>query len=492
MTSILAKISEAIDASRVDPDIIITETILSDNTSKLFIQSVMDANAINLWDAVYTGREEWFRIQFLDDYSDEIRPASAPAGEKNSVTIIYSNNTNSPYLFTIEGWRIFLFNDKLVSNINEIHLAFIDTGFETLNFKVIPWTKTPNQNGEILPLTTPRKQDSARALVKYYSYDFLPTENPAAWILASPLPVNNMAFEEWKIISCRELLKCLTNELFTNDFQMVTLSGKPSKKVKFGKINATNTIFKVIQTAAKWVYFEGEEIELKHTFLSNELAREWQVDVSFCEGIESRLTPALDSARLLYKAHIRTSSKETLKALGDLRKNLADDMQKIVQQSKELTSSLWKDVALVISTIVIKYSLDAVKPSSSEKTYAVLFFAIGCYILISHFMTITINSNFIKTIEENRMSWRKKLYGYLDDEDYNELATNPVNKAHDNYKCVRNISTTFVIILALILFALASSEFINIKELIQQSYHSISLRLNSIIDTANKYWLMIK
>jgi hypothetical protein len=62
-------------------------------------------------------------------------------------------------------------------------------------------------------------------------------------------------------------------------------------------------------------------------------------------------SPALESARLLYKAHIRAGGKDTLKSLGDLRKSLTEDTQKILQQSRDLSSALWKDMALVISTL---------------------------------------------------------------------------------------------------------------------------------------------
>ncbi|MGY2800350.1 hypothetical protein ACVWV0_004626 [Ewingella americana] len=464
MTSMLAKISEAIDASRADPQIIITETIQIDNTGKIFVSGVMDGYVLSKWDAVFTSTQEWATIQFIDDYGDNIAPSQARSGERNNVTIIFENDSTSPYIFTPEGWRLFLFNDAQVSRASKVHLAFISEGFKTIAYKVKRWTEKPEINNT--QHTEINNSNSARNLVKYFSSSFLPTEKPSAWILESNIPINNPAFEIWKEISCKEILKCLPNEIFVNENPMVGLSGKPPKKILFGKSIFTEQDFFMIQSAAKWVYFEGEEVELKHTFLSNELAREWPDGLDFCEGISVRLSPALESARLLYKAHIRSSSKETLKALGDLRKNLADDMQKIVQQSKDLASSLWKDVALVISTLVLKYTLDAAKVPNSSKIYSIVFFSIALYILISHFTTVLINSNFIRIIEENRMSWRKKLYGYLDEGDYNELATTPVKKAYRSYRLVRNICTGLIIVLAMSLFALGISEHVNLHELL--------------------------
>ncbi|HDL6674288.1 TPA: hypothetical protein PXJ49_003244 [Yersinia enterocolitica] len=465
MTSMLAKISEAIDASRNDPAVIITETLLDNNTAKLFVSGVMDNLALNKWSEVYNFQNELVNFKFIDDYNDEIPPSQAKPGEVNKTTIIFKNNNTSPYIITIEGWRQFLLSNVNTSKISSVNLAFISEGFETLGYKVSKWTKWFDHSGSnITPPILNKKNTPARSIVKYYSPEFMPPEDLSSWILNSPKPINNVAFDTWLNISCREVLKCLPNELFVAEKKMVGLSGKPPKKIEFGEYLTCREEFKNIQKAARWVYFEGEEVELKHTFLSNELAREWPEGTKFCSGIKVRLSPALESARLLYKAHIRSSSKETLKALGDLRKSLADDMQKIVQQSKELTSSLWRDVALVISTMVIKYTLDASKVPNSSKVYAVVFFAIAIYILLSHFTSLFINSNFIKIVEENRLSWRKKLYAYLDDNDYNELATTPVERAYNAYKLVKNISTTLIVSLSIILIYLGLSEFINVKD----------------------------
>ncbi len=110
--------------------------------------------------------------------------------------------------------------------------------------------------------------------------------------------------------------------------------------------------------------------------------------------------PALESARLLYKAHIRTGGKDTLKSLGDLRKSLAEETQKIQQQSRDLSSALWKDMALVISTLVLRYSLEALKASGPQKVYALAFCALALYIAISYGMSVYINRHALSLLEK--------------------------------------------------------------------------------------------
>lgn len=472
MTSTLTKIREAIEASRSDSKIIITETIKNNNTSNLFVSGVMDMNALKKWEEVFLSSSQWFSFQFEDDFGDIICPSQAIPNSKNNINIILDNDISSPYILTPEGWKQFLFCDIQVNKVNAVHLAFINTNFKTLSYEICTWSNEPVIQEKT---NSQHKKISARSVVRYNAYEFLPPDDISPWILDSLAPDDNIAFDIWKPIANRETLKCLPNELLLADNSIVKLTGKPPKKITFGDFNFCTNEFEIIQSAAKWVYFEGEEIELKHTFLSNELAREWPDGVSFCEGIGSRLVPAVDSARLLYKAHIRTSSKETLKALADLRKNLADDMLKTIQQSKELSSTLWKDVALVISTIIIKYTIDAAKLPSFSKTYSFIFFTVAAYIIISHFISISINSNFIKIMEENRQCWRNKLYGYLDNDDYDKLATIPIEKANRNYCRIRNVVTLIIIIMSITLIYLGLCEFIDMKVYFQKLLSNLNI-----------------
>lgn len=103
---------------------------------------------------------------------------------------------------------------------------------------------------------------------------------------------------------------------------------KATKKLIYGDPDILLSDYSVLQTVINWIFIEGNEIELKHTFFTSELAREWPEYVSFCEGLPKKLPMAFESAKLLYKAHIRASSRETIKSLSDLRKTLAEDTQK--------------------------------------------------------------------------------------------------------------------------------------------------------------------
>jgi hypothetical protein len=74
--------------------------------------------------------------------------------------------------------------------------------------------------------------------------------------------------------------------------------------------------------------------------------------------------------------------------------------QKILQQSRDLSSALWKDMALVISTLVLRYSLEALNASGQQKVYALAFCALALYIAISYGMSVYINRHALSLLEK--------------------------------------------------------------------------------------------
>lgn len=471
MTSILEKIGKAIDHSRHSSDLVITEDHQL-SIRKLFISGTMDNECLELWGEVVDAHAEDLRIIFVDESRDVIHPREGISGQKHYITITCNELPGILRLFTFEGWRTFLLQDNKLCEYKYIYGLFITEEFQTLCWSVLPWK-------EMLPVqtscnTTAKKTSVTKSIIKCYSTAFLPPDAIAPWILETSGRRADEAITLWKSIGCRELLKCFANELFSAEKMMVGLAGKPPRKIAFGDETLALPSFDIIQEAAKWIFLEGNETELKHTFLSSELAREWPADVDFCEGIMLRLPSALESARLLYKAHIRSGSKDTMKSLGDLRKTLTEDTQKIIQQSRELSSTLWKDMALVISVLVVRYSLDAAKSAGLQKVYALVFCGIAIYIVISYGMSVYINRQTISLLERVRTTWRTKLYGFLDEQDYYELASRPVKDAMGSYSRVERMTSAVVILLVMILLTAAGSEFWSINTLFESIHIWIS------------------
>lgn len=126
-------------------------------------------------------------------------------------------------------------------------------------------------------------------------------------------------------------------------------------------------------------------------------------------------------------------------------------------------------MALVISTLVLRYSLEALKASGPQKCMPWHFVHWPC-ISPSHTGCRSISTGIPFTAGKNRTTWRNKLYGFLDEQDYQELAGLPVNAAMQSYHRVERLTSIIVLILVTLLLTAAASEFWSISMLFQSGY----------------------
>lgn len=449
MTSILKNIHEAIEASRNSVGFSVNE-----DPGNIWIVGKFSHAALLAWQAILDEQLSWLSLECTDESLDRIAPRDGIDGEMYKLHLSFVSPPTTPHLFTPEGWRVFLYSDASPT-ARVVKLAFIESGFETRAFKVEVWDKAPVN--VIFPEQTRLIDNFPRRQVRSYAPEIMAPLAIEPWIIAGQMPEHGLAFDIWKEVAALMIAKSLPNELFKDgNLLKVVISGQPARRLEFGAFAPDNVPFLDLQLVASWIYLEGEDVEVRHTFLSGELAREWSPEVSFCEGLSSRLSSALDSARLIYKAHLRTRSKDTLKALADLRKTLADEVQKLLQQSKDLSSAVWRDVAIAIGVLVIRFATDSAKVSGASSSFAAIYFALASYIAISYIITVATNNNFLSIVENSRKSWRNKLYAFLDDDDYQTLAESPLKEAVTAYKRTQKRTTCVVIsVIFALIFAVA-------------------------------------
>lgn len=458
MISNLESIQNAIFLSRRCDRFLLTEDIVEKGTN-IFLKAKMSRECLLAWDVVYQLNLEWLTVTFKDSMQDMISPSDAEDGEVCTIDIKVISLGR--YLLSIEGWRSFLSSPSQPYTCSEIYILGCDAQFENTGFVIKPWLGDPISR----PKGISEAPYKIRNYVKAQSYKAEVPESLSPWILKGKSPINNDFFKAWKVESCKNILLSLMNEVDKEGESFnVKLSGKPPKNLDFYPQNVDLELFDILQLIGDWVYNKPDDIEIKHTLFSSELAREWPDDTALEKGFLRKGSAAFDSAKLLYKAHLRTSSKETLKSLGDLRKGLVDDVQKMTQQTKDIATSLWKDLAIVMATVVLKYSTDAAKITSLTSAYGFIFFALSAYLFISYKINNKINRDHILLMNENRIVWRKSLYSFMDDDDYKSMAGSAIGKSIETYNTVSRvigwvIYITSASLLCLSLVTLSSSEF---------------------------------
>ncbi|MCJ2050261.1 hypothetical protein [Methylobacterium sp. J-070] len=441
------QVHDAVELSRAAPDCSISE-----DAGHLRVSGCMTRDALAAWQAVGDAGG-WLRLTCVDASDDEVAPKEAGDGDRARITVRFEPPEHAAYVFTVEGWRTFLHGKVAPYQVSVVWLAFDDAAFSTEAFRVGAWIEEP-QAGERPP---ERSDTGPRRQVRCQSSDLMAPRAIHPWVLLGEGMEGSTAFTCWREVAAAMVVRSLPTELYRDGYAArVALAGQPPRRIDLGDAPTADPAFAVLQRAARWIYLEGTDIEVRHTFLTAELAREWKPERTFGDGLEERLGPALDSASLVYKAHLRSGSKDTLKALADLRKTLADEVQKLMQQARDLSAGVWRDVAIVIGLQAVRVTTDLTKTGIDSSKLALVYVAVAAYLGFSYLMTVRTNWKFLELVEASRDTWRTKLYAFLDDVDYNALAKQPLDEAIEAYRRTQWWTTVVVVGAILGILAIAA------------------------------------
>jgi hypothetical protein len=247
----------------------------------------------------------------------------------------------------------------------------------------------------------------------------------------------------------------LCDEVWKDDnVTRVSLSGPRKRRLTGGFDNTLpDRDLGPATDAVSWVYDSGRDVETRHTLFIYELAREWPGETPFVEEFATRAPSALEAAKSAFRMHVRESSKDTLKALQDLRKNLADDVARVVAQTRELVSTTWRDFLVAVTALFGRIALvSSSKPSAPLATEWLLIGA-AIFLAFSIITTVLSNASFMSIDDTSRKAWKTKLYGFLDDADFNILATDPLSAAKRTYRCTRaTVCVAYVVLIGVLVY----------------------------------------
>lgn len=270
-------------------------------------------------------------------------------------------------------------------------------------------------------------------------------------------PQLSAVFKIWRDAAIPQLLLCLADEIWRQDGEIhVALTGPRKRKLcaALDKIDAKRD-FKLVTEVADWVFNSGRDVETRHTLFVYELAREWPDEDPFASTFAERAPGALEAAKTAFRMHVRDASKETLKSLQELRKTLADDVSRVVTQTRELTGTLWRDLLVVVAAVLGRSSLLTSPTKGAARFGDALLFGLAIYLIFSLGMVLHANARFMTLFRGVQTKWQVKLYGFVDPEDFKSLATEPLREAESVYGRARNLAIAAYTMTVLALIALA-------------------------------------
>ncbi|EAQ35285.1 hypothetical protein NB311A_13251 [Nitrobacter sp. Nb-311A] len=267
-----------------------------------------------------------------------------------------------------------------------------------------------------------------------YVRDFVPDReivtdlNP--WMLVTAPAASSPAYQAWEAIAARRLLGGLVSRAWLEDGQvwLQAAATPPIYRIKADDSALPGTRSQLTE-AASWVFLSGTDIEARHLLFSGELARARRPQ----QDLATTLDQALEAAKAAYEAHVQSSSRETLKALADLRKTVIDETQKVAQRAQDLAATLWRDLAVSAAPFVLKILGDATKTPDPIISSAFYFAAAG-FIGLSFSLQWRINGAFFQSQAASRRIWMQSLYSYISVREREEIAETPIDQAMKNYR----------------------------------------------------------
>lgn len=390
-------------------------------------------------------------IDALGDQVDLTAASPELVGQELRIQVSKSSGATTVFCLTPDGVGAVFADLDVSSTVRQVWVACDFDSFKTESCSVDPWTDDS--------LAVPSEDEGARVpdprrLVK----DFVGGRVPKSvfpYLLTSSVPAPSRIFEKWKDLSVARLLHSLVNEVISADEAEIVITGTRPRKIS-SNLNApySDELFTAATNAARWIYASGRDVDTRFALFTYELSREWPDSLALKDGFAVRGENALEAAKTAFRAHVQETSKDTLKSLGDLRKTLSEEVTKVVSQTRELLGTMWRDFMVAVTAFLGRVVfLGSDKPLSDPAPLKALLSGAAIFLLLSLVLTLRANAKFMEISDASRSEWRRKLYGFLSDDDFRKLSDVPLADSTREYKrTVRWVSVSYVVVIACLLW----------------------------------------
>lgn len=316
------------------------------------------------------------------------------------------------------------------------------TPVETLSVLYAPWGSTE----PFVPLDAPANPARVVRVLGLSG----PGDQLGRWLLRSEdQSVEVAAMAPWKERATKRLLASLAQEIETDG--KLLFRGPPP--TRFSQINGNidQALFAKLQSTAGWTYENSRELDNRHGLLAAEVARTSLRDGSL-QDLAATLPAALESAKIAYNFGVTQQSKDTLKALSDLRKSVSDDTAKLSETTRSLggavISAVFGNIGLIVARLTLPANAAFIGPAAM---------LIGVILTLYVGAVIASGAHYIAIQRDLRKDWRVRLYRFLGDEEYNVMVTRPAKRAEVAFWITAIAGAVMTVILLIAVYFIAAS-----------------------------------
>ncbi len=278
-----------------------------------------------------------------------------------------------------------------------------------------------------------------------------PGDHLGRWLLKAPAtPVHEKALEPWRERAASRLLRAMAQEI-EPDNKLLFKGPPPARFIVEDEEDLAADLFATLQSVATWLLENDRELENRHGLLAAEIARTATRGGSAMD-LAGTLRLALEGARIAYSFGVTQQNKDTLRALGDLRKAVSEDTAKLSEIMRTLGTAVAGAVFANIGLIIARMNVPA-----GGKFVGPAAILVGIVLAIYVLSVIGSGVHYIRVQGYLRNEWRNSLYRFLSDDDYKRLVETPVGRAETAFWCVAATGILMLVISLVALFRIVSA-----------------------------------
>ncbi|WP_194945482.1 hypothetical protein [Limnohabitans sp. DM1] len=428
----------------------------SERLDRLDLHGRLDQEQLRGWAEVLAalpavGVDSVSAIDALGDQVDLATAAAELVGQELRIQVSKFSSPTTAFCLTTDGIGAVFADYEVSSLVRQVWVACDFDRFKTESCRIDPWTDDASEaeaEDEEARVPDPRR------LVKDFVGGRVP-KSISPYLLTSGEPVPSKVFDKWKDLAVVRLLHSLVNEVISTGGEEVVITGTRPRKIE-SNLNSPYSaeLFTAATEAARWVYASGRDVDTRFALFTYELSREWPDALNFKDGFAARGVLSLEAAKTAFRAHVQETSKDTLKSLGDLRKTLSEEVTKVVAQTRDLLGTMWRDFMIAATVFLGRIVLlGSDKPLSNPGPLRALLSGAVIFLVLSLFLSLRTNAKFMSISSASLSEWRRKLYGFMNDDDFNKLANVPLEESTREYKrVVRWVAAAYVVVIACLLW----------------------------------------
>jgi hypothetical protein len=393
---------------------------VTETNARLIVNQLDGGQARELADLI--DRTGWAGLEVSDRGGEIARDLLTVAATGVSVAV---NKPVSPdgveFVLTNAAFAAALTRESIPSRF---WVRRMSQAFSTIGVRFSPW------GDETIDPITDRLPDPQKVV------RFLTPITPASrdlnrWILRDPdaaLPAEDSAFALWRTQAVHAVATAAANEVGPDG--ILAFRGPPISRFRpLAAESVEMAALRDLQRAATWVYDNPRELENRHGLLAAEVARNALREGSL-QDLCDVAGPALEGARIAYGFGVTQQSKDTLKALSDLRKAVMDETSKLSESTRTLATAVSGAVFGAIGLVVARLTLP---PNNKFVPMAAMAIAL----VLAGYVGAVIASgvHYLDLQRRLRTEWRPRLFSFLTPADYDKLVTDPVARAESGYVC---------------------------------------------------------